>query len=314
MILACEKSISGCSFMNRSRTSCFFISSLVGRPIIFWRWSNIIFSTVLRVSGSRSPRLEFSGSTLVVSISGSPSITPFHHSMPCSLNSSSTTARPWAVSSSVHIESSALIRLCSLPSTNGACPLRPTFSVVGVMATTMSRERVPGGTSTFTVTSDSVCVHTYVSVRPPLSTGACPLACSSPSAAASASVAGASAAVATDSAAPLAAAVLGLPTGLPSSSSSSTVRLGAGAGGASAAAAFSAASRFLRAAFSRSRRSLSCRSFFFADSRSAMACSRRSTFRTARSAAPSPPPEKKSVFRRKNEKKVSNRGSIPRVC
>ncbi len=39
------------------------------------RARTIIFSTVLRVSESRSPSLEFSGSTLVTSMVGSPSPT-----------------------------------------------------------------------------------------------------------------------------------------------------------------------------------------------------------------------------------------------
>ena len=95
------------SDMNFLRISCFCISSLVGRPICFWRWSNykpikgfqlfpsciknsdvhqvlcltIIFSTVCLVSGSKSESLLLSGSTFWVSTSGSPFITDFHHSI-----------------------------------------------------------------------------------------------------------------------------------------------------------------------------------------------------------------------------------------
>ena len=43
--------------------SCFFCSSEVGLPISFWRWSYIIFSTIPRVSPSRSLSLLFSGCT-----------------------------------------------------------------------------------------------------------------------------------------------------------------------------------------------------------------------------------------------------------
>ena len=53
-----------CADASRHRScTCFFCSSLVGRPAAFWRWSYIIFSTVCRVSPSRSESDEFSGST-----------------------------------------------------------------------------------------------------------------------------------------------------------------------------------------------------------------------------------------------------------
>lgn len=63
MILAWLKSISGCCAMNFLSSSCFFCSSEEGSPICFCRWSYIIFSTVTRVSLSRSVSFEFSGST-----------------------------------------------------------------------------------------------------------------------------------------------------------------------------------------------------------------------------------------------------------
>ena len=47
-----EKSISGCDSMNFLSMSCFFCSSDVGKPISFCLWSNIIFSTIERVSPS----------------------------------------------------------------------------------------------------------------------------------------------------------------------------------------------------------------------------------------------------------------------
>lgn len=59
--LHCEKSSSGWAFMNSFNFYCFCNSSLVGKPACFWRISNIIFSTVDRVSPSRSESLEGSG-------------------------------------------------------------------------------------------------------------------------------------------------------------------------------------------------------------------------------------------------------------
>ena len=80
--LALEKSISGCASMNDFSLSCFSYSSLVGNPFCFCCWSYIIFSTVVRVSASKSPSLEFSGSTFCVSISISPFKKLFHHVLP----------------------------------------------------------------------------------------------------------------------------------------------------------------------------------------------------------------------------------------
>ena len=45
---ALEKFISGCWDINFFIISCFSISSLVGGPICFCLWSNIIFSTLLQ--------------------------------------------------------------------------------------------------------------------------------------------------------------------------------------------------------------------------------------------------------------------------
>ncbi len=67
--------------MNFLSISCFFSSSLVGSPICFWRWSNIIFSTIALVSVSKSLSFEFSGSICVVSISGWWVTMFFHHSI-----------------------------------------------------------------------------------------------------------------------------------------------------------------------------------------------------------------------------------------
>lgn len=49
--------------MNSLSLSYFYCSSEDGRPFCFCCWSYIIFSTVWRVSPSRSDSLEFSGST-----------------------------------------------------------------------------------------------------------------------------------------------------------------------------------------------------------------------------------------------------------
>ena len=62
-IFALEKSISGCDSINFLSMSCLDCSSAVGFPAAFCRWSYIIFSTVCRVSPSRSDSFEFSGST-----------------------------------------------------------------------------------------------------------------------------------------------------------------------------------------------------------------------------------------------------------
>ena len=69
-IFAWLKSISGCCCMNFCNISCFFCSSLVGFPCLFISWSYIIFSTMPRVSPSRSPSFEFSGTIFEVSILG----------------------------------------------------------------------------------------------------------------------------------------------------------------------------------------------------------------------------------------------------
>jgi len=61
--------------------SCFFCSSDVGRPCCFRLWSYIIFSTIPRVSPSKSDSFEFSGLTFFVLISGSVLITRDHHSI-----------------------------------------------------------------------------------------------------------------------------------------------------------------------------------------------------------------------------------------
>jgi hypothetical protein len=79
-IFALEKSISGCCSWNFFRISSFFCSSLVGLPDSFWRWSNIIFSTMPLVSPSKSLSLLFSGWILEVSILGAEVMTCGHHS------------------------------------------------------------------------------------------------------------------------------------------------------------------------------------------------------------------------------------------
>lgn len=56
-----EKSISGWAFMNSFNFYCFWSSSDVGSPCCFCLISNIIFSTVERVSPSKSESFEGSG-------------------------------------------------------------------------------------------------------------------------------------------------------------------------------------------------------------------------------------------------------------
>lgn len=73
------KSISGCAFLNFSSVSILRISSDVGLPVCRCWLSNIIFSTMARVSPSRSLSFEFSGWILVVSSLGSCVRTCGHH-------------------------------------------------------------------------------------------------------------------------------------------------------------------------------------------------------------------------------------------
>ncbi len=73
----------------------------------------------------------------------------------------------------VQQESSRSTALCSSPSTRGGWPLSPTRSRFFPISTARSRERVPGGTATLTVTSASCCVHAYRSVAPPLPGAVC---------------------------------------------------------------------------------------------------------------------------------------------
>mmetsp|Transcript_26469 Transcript_26469/g.88694 ORF Transcript_26469/g.88694 Transcript_26469/m.88694 type:complete len:259 (+) Transcript_26469:245-1021(+) len=156
--------------------SNFFCSSFEGRPICFRLWSSIIFSTTWRVSPSRSERLEFSGSTFCVLISGSPTITRFHHSMSLTFCSVMFTTR---LSSTSHMESSAFTLACSSPSMMGGWPLIPTRILRWVICTSSCLLLVPGGTSTKTLRSWRVCVHRYLSVMPPLLIGVAPLSSSS---------------------------------------------------------------------------------------------------------------------------------------
>mmetsp|Transcript_18849 Transcript_18849/g.48578 ORF Transcript_18849/g.48578 Transcript_18849/m.48578 type:complete len:263 (+) Transcript_18849:276-1064(+) len=222
--------------MNFLSISCLFCSSDVGSPICFCRWSYIIFSTVWRVSPSRSESCEFSGSTFCVSISGSPTSTHFHHSMSfCFCSVMFTTL----LSSTVQKQSSALTRACSSPSRITSCPFSPTASFCLAMVTSSCLARVPSGTGTITFTSARVCVHLYLSVIPPLLMGVAPLLSLSPS-----SPAGAPESSPAAAAGAAAAGFAGTGSSLISSNRESL-------GGASAASfAFSSAIRFFRASSS----------------------------------------------------------------
>mmetsp|Transcript_8973 Transcript_8973/g.21586 ORF Transcript_8973/g.21586 Transcript_8973/m.21586 type:complete len:235 (+) Transcript_8973:193-897(+) len=160
-ILAFEKSISGCCSMNFLSMSCLPCSSAVGSPAAFCRWSYIIFSTVCRVSPSKSASFEFSGSTFWVLISGSPTITVFHHSIWLILVSVIVTSRlpPFGLSSTDQKESSSLTVFSSSPSTTASCPFTFTLSAFFWMSTVRSFAFTPAGMGTVTTRSCSDCVQ-----------------------------------------------------------------------------------------------------------------------------------------------------------
>ncbi|TKW59723.1 hypothetical protein CTA1_10415 [Colletotrichum tanaceti] len=87
--------------------SNFFCSSEVGRPCSFWRWSHIIFSTMPRVSPSRSDSLLVSGVILETSILGAVVTTCAHHSILLTLSRwISTVLVPSEAEVRVQVESS----------------------------------------------------------------------------------------------------------------------------------------------------------------------------------------------------------------
>uniref|UniRef100_A0A8R7U122 Uncharacterized protein n=1 Tax=Triticum urartu TaxID=4572 RepID=A0A8R7U122_TRIUA len=147
--------------------SWFCISSLVGRPICFWRWSNIIFSTVCLVSGSRSESLLLSGLARWVSISGSPLIRDFHHSL---FVSSMDSDLP---SSMLQKQSSTLTGLWRSPSMMGGWPLSPTLRWSFLISHRTNLALVPSGTGMERFTSGSCCDHEYLSRSRPLPAFGC---------------------------------------------------------------------------------------------------------------------------------------------
>ena len=54
MTLVLVKSISGWAFMNLASISCFWLSSLVGSPMAFWRWSNCNVGVAVGGRGGQS--------------------------------------------------------------------------------------------------------------------------------------------------------------------------------------------------------------------------------------------------------------------
>mmetsp|Transcript_45762 Transcript_45762/g.111577 ORF Transcript_45762/g.111577 Transcript_45762/m.111577 type:complete len:241 (-) Transcript_45762:632-1354(-) len=178
VIFALEKSISGCSFLKFSSMSNFCCSSLVGNPNAFCLWSNIIFSTVFRVSPSRSVSDEFSGWIfLTLTFTSSSVHTQSHHSIWFSFCKLMTSRLP---SSTVQNESSQMIglhngELSTIVFIDDVSLSRSvTLSCVRPMLTFKSRPRVPSGTGILTVTSDNVCVQTYRLVMAPFPTGGGP--------------------------------------------------------------------------------------------------------------------------------------------
>ena len=118
----------------------------------------IILVTIARVSSSSSSSFEFSGSILVVSISGCPTMTQLHHSMVLTFCSSIRSAP----SSMLQKLSPGLTSLWSWPSMMGSVALLSlTNNESFLMVHNRSRPRVPLGRGTVTETSRSVCVHEY---------------------------------------------------------------------------------------------------------------------------------------------------------
>mmetsp|Transcript_61321 Transcript_61321/g.146187 ORF Transcript_61321/g.146187 Transcript_61321/m.146187 type:complete len:242 (-) Transcript_61321:244-969(-) len=148
--------------------SCCFSWSEVGFPRDFCLWSYIIFSTVMRVSPSKSESLEFSGTIFLVSMPGSPSITQFHHFM---LSNFSKVICTTLLSMRVHMQSSGFTLECILPFKMRGSPLMPSFSVSPPMSQMTCFAFTPGGTGTKTSSVLSVWVQLYLSVLPPLPGG-----------------------------------------------------------------------------------------------------------------------------------------------
>ena len=150
--------------MNFFIVSAFCCSSLVGKPICFCLWSYIIFSTVARVSPSRSLSCEFSGCTFLVSISGSPRRAQRHHSMSFFFASVNTTV---ARSSTVQKQSSGFTSPKKSASSNVVTfedafdseDLIPNVRCFFLTSHTTERAGVSRGTRTRTSTSESVWVH-----------------------------------------------------------------------------------------------------------------------------------------------------------
>mmetsp|Transcript_14030 Transcript_14030/g.20689 ORF Transcript_14030/g.20689 Transcript_14030/m.20689 type:complete len:210 (+) Transcript_14030:494-1123(+) len=208
----------------------------------------------------------------------------------------------------------------------GSAPLRPTLRRFLPMSQTTARETVPSGTGTTTFNSLRVCVHTYLSVMPPLpGGGGSSSSVSSPSSAFFSSSSSPAAAGAASS-----SSVVGGGGGLsaeasgsskvpsaPSSSTSSSfftfpwgVSFSASRFNRSASAAFLFLMRSLRSC------SLLASACFWAlfsarvFSTSAL-CLRITRSTVSSGMAGSGAPVKKSVFRLRNEKTESSRGSIP---
>ena len=122
--------------MNFDITSCFFWSSLVGRPISFWRWSYIIFSTKDLVSPSKSESFDGSGLIFLVDIAGSEVISLSHHDIWLIFSNVMTTV----FLSIVQSESSVLISAFNSPSMMGGWFLSPSFKAFLLMTQTTSRD------------------------------------------------------------------------------------------------------------------------------------------------------------------------------
>mmetsp|Transcript_15223 Transcript_15223/g.61205 ORF Transcript_15223/g.61205 Transcript_15223/m.61205 type:complete len:255 (-) Transcript_15223:140-904(-) len=152
------------------------MSSEVGRPRLFWRWSNMIFRMAPCVASSYSS-IFLEESTLVVSMRSlwSASLsTEAHHVSRVLSKVTTIDARPEDEApsrSSVQTLLSASTRSYIAPRTLRSPTARS--RAVAVMRHRTSFARVAGGTSNVTVASRSVCVHVCVDATPPFPTGTC---------------------------------------------------------------------------------------------------------------------------------------------
>mmetsp|Transcript_26445 Transcript_26445/g.58576 ORF Transcript_26445/g.58576 Transcript_26445/m.58576 type:complete len:225 (+) Transcript_26445:539-1213(+) len=205
----------------------------------------------------------------------------------------------------------------------GVCPLIPTLNLLLVIEMSSILALVSAGMGMFTLSSASCCIHTYVSVLPPLPSGAGVLSSSASSTlrSRSSSVSGRSTGLPTGAEMRVSSMGMDVDDGsvvskLPSEDSSNTSSSPlALAASAFFAASLAASSCFFFSAFAFfTLSSFSFAALFFSASFSAMAECFWMTAITVLSITPGEAPTKKSVLRRRKEKRLSSSGSIPCDC